>query len=410
MSPTVIACSLVEACHRLGEESSGQPNSAPALARRLRDAGVSAVCIVVDAVRPDDRLLVWMDTEHAQGWLASSPLTFLPRSDASELFASHLKVGMEKGFVVADAAVLAIMATTRDLRSAGCADPSPDADASEGLGALDASDISAVSNTANTDFAFDPTLLPQLSWGEEAVFSGVPSAPAAPKRPLDLYAIVDSAERVQQVLAAGVKTVQLRVKKPLDPSAAWNNSLRLEVQRSVAASRAAGAELFINDHWQAAAQAGASSVHLGQEDLLALGNAGRAALQATGMAIGISSHSLWELCRARTLNPRYIACGPVWPTLTKDMPWRAQGLDNLSWWCRMAGYPVVAIGGILGVEQVVDAASTGADGICIVRGLGDHPGTVVSALQVAMHKGRANAKDSSAKRIWPHPSLSPTSL
>ena len=181
------------------------------------------------------------------------------------------------------------------------------------------------------------------------------------------------------------------------------------MQRSLTASHAAGAELFINDHWQAAAQAGASGVHLGQEDLLALGNAGRAALQATGMALGISSHSLWELCRARTLNPRYIACGPVWPTLTKDMPWRPQGLDNLSWWCRMAGYPVVAIGGILGVEQVVDAASTGVDGICIVRGLGNHPGSVVSALQAAMLEGRANAKDSSAKRVWPHPSLTPTS-
>ena len=46
---------------------------------------------------------------------------------------------------------------------------------------------------------------------------------------------------------------------------------------------------------------------------------------------------------ARTLSPRYIACGPVWPTLTKAMPWIAQGLDNLAWWCRMAGVPVVAI-------------------------------------------------------------------
>ena len=151
------------------------------------------------------------------------------------------------------------------------------------------------------------------------MFSDAASVPA---RPLDLYAIVDSAERVQQVLAAGVKTVQLRVKKPLDPSAAWNDILRLDLQRSLAASDAAGAELFINDHWQAAAQAGARSVHLGQEDLFALGDAGRAALHASGMALGISSHSLWELCRARTLRPRYIACGPVWPTLTKVMPWQ----------------------------------------------------------------------------------------
>ena len=401
MSPTVIACSLVEAHRRLGEEPLGQLASVPALARRLRQAGASAVCIVVDAVRLNERLLVWIDTEHAQAWLASSAVAVMPRSNASDLFPRHLMFAMEKGFVVADAAVLAIMATNRDMRSAGRSDRSPDAHASN---------VSDVSYAANTDFAVDPTLLPQVSWGEEAVFFEAPSAPPAPTRQLDLYAIVDSAERVQQVLSAGVKTVQLRVKKPPSPSADWDDILRQEVQRSLTASHAAGAELFINDHWQAAARDGASGVHLGQEDLLALGNAGRAALQASGMALGISSHSLWELCRARTLNPRYIACGPVWPTLTKDMPWHAQGLDNLSWWCRMAGYPVVAIGGILGVEQVFDAARAGADGICIVRGLGDQPGSVVSALLAAMHAGRASPESSGAKRVCPRPSLSPTSV
>ena len=418
MSTTVIACSLVEAYHRLGEEPLGQSNSAPALARRLRAGGASAVCIVVDSDRLDNRLLVWIETEHAQGWLASSPIAVLPKRNASDLFSSHLKLGMERGFVVADAAVLAIMASTRDLRSAGLGDCSPEAEVCEALEVLGSTDISAAStaatsdtaSTANTDFAFDPTLLPQLSWDEEAMFCDASSAHRPLTRSLDLYAIVDSAERLQQVLSTGVKTVQLRVKKPQETSAVWDEHLRLEVQRSVAASHAAGAELFINDHWQVAAQAGAGGVHLGQEDLLALGNVGRAALQATGMAIGISSHSLWELCRARTLNPRYIACGPVWPTLTKDMPWRAQGLDNLSWWCRMAGFPVVAIGGILGVEQVFDAASTGVDGICIVRGLGDHPAAVVSALQAGMIQGRLSAISSGAKQGWPHPSLSATSV
>jgi hydroxymethylpyrimidine kinase/phosphomethylpyrimidine kinase/thiamine-phosphate diphosphorylase len=224
-------------------------------------------------------------------------------------------------------------------------------------------------------------------------------------RRLDLYAIVDSADRLEKVLAAGVRTVQLRIKTPEQPDATWQAMLRTEIQRSVAACAEAGAELFINDHWQLAAEAGAGGVHLGQEDLLALGEAGRAALQATGMALGISSHSLWELCRARTLDPRYIACGPVWPTLTKAMPWRPQGLDNLAWWCRMAGVPVVAIGGILGAEEVLQASSCGADGICIVRGLGERPQDVLPALQQALAAGRrAPAPQLPAS---PHPSLAP---
>jgi hydroxymethylpyrimidine kinase/phosphomethylpyrimidine kinase/thiamine-phosphate diphosphorylase len=207
------------------------------------------------------------------------------------------------------------------------------------------------------------------------------------------------------VLAAGVKTLQLRIKTPEQPDPQWTGLLRAEIRRSVAACKAEGAELFINDHWQVAAEEGAHGVHLGQEDLLALGDAGRAALQATGMALGISSHSLWELCRARTLAPRYIACGPVWPTLTKAMPWLPQGLDNLAWWCRMASAPVVAIGGILEADKVFEAARCGADGVCIVRGLGERPETVVPALQAALEAGRAAAVSNPCALAGPHPSL-----
>ena len=85
------------------------------------------------------------------------------------------------------------------------------------------------------------------------------------------------------------------------------------------------------------------------------------------------------------------------------MPWRPQGLDNLAWWCRMAGAPVVAIGGVLGPEQVRDAARCGADGVCIVRGLGEQPERVVPRLQAALEAGRAAGPAVPIGR--PHPSL-----
>ena len=308
---------------------------------------------------PHGGLRCWHDTGHARGWL--TPAADAPGVGTDELFSSHFAGAMAKGFVAADAAVIAMMKTC------------------------------------------DPDTLPLLSWGEQLP---VAPAPSVQPRGLDLYAIVDSAERVQQVLAAGVKTLQLRIKTTDQPDAQWFDMLRGEVRRSVAACGAAGAELFINDHWQLAAEAGARAVHLGQEDLLALGDAGRATLRATGLALAISSHSLWELCRARVLAPRYIACGPVWPTLTKAMPWRAQGLDNLAWWCRMAQAPVVAIGGILGPQEVFEAASWGADGVCIVRGLGEHPEAIVPQLQAALEAGRRNASTVGGESGWPHPSLS----
>ena len=166
-----------------------------------------------------------------------------------------------------------------------------------------------------------------------------------------------------------------------------------------------GAELFVNDHWRLAQELGAAGVHLGQEDLLALGEPGRARLRASGLALGISSHSLWELARARSLSPAYVACGPVWPTLTKAMPWRPQGLGNLAWWCAMAGTPVVAIGGILDHAQISAAASAGADGICVVRMLGENPAATVPAMLAALAGHWPTAPRAGAAVPWPHASL-----
>ncbi|HKX94522.1 MAG TPA: thiamine phosphate synthase, partial [Methylibium sp.] len=290
-------------------------------------------------------------------------------------FASSAAAALALGFVAADALVLAKMVTLHALRHSHAA--------GAGAGPVKAAPLPA-----------DPSLLPRLSWGEAPVFADA----AAPARSLGLYAIVDSAARVRQVLAAGVHTVQLRI-KTAEPTPA----LDAEVRDAVAACREAGAELFVNDHWRLAQRLGAPGVHLGQEDLLALGDAGRAALRASGLALGISSHSLWELARTSAIAPRYVACGPVWPTLTKAMPWRPQGLDNLAWWCAMAGRPVVAIGGLLEAAQFEAAAACGADGVCAVRVLGDDPTLTVPALQRALAAGRAAVP--TPPPALPHPSL-----
>lgn len=324
----------------------GMDGPAPALAQALRDRGAAAVCIV-DAHEAH----AWIETPHARGWLAEVPRDAVACEAAVRQALAH-------GFVAADAFIVAAMRS--------------------------------------------PERLPVLSWGE--ALPAAPTRVTAPRR-LDLYAVVDSAHRLRQVLDAGVRTVQLRIKTPAAPDAQWHAQLRAEVARAIADSAAVDAELFVNDHWRLARELGAGGVHLGQEDLLELGDAGRAELRASGLALGISSHSLWELARARTLAPRYIACGPVWPTTTKDMPWVPQGLDNLAWWCRAAGAPVTAIGGILAPAQVEEVATTGTDGVCIVRGLGDDPRATVPAFAAALAAGRARAR--SDFPAWPHPSLPP---
>ncbi|RYY94034.1 MAG: thiamine phosphate synthase [Comamonadaceae bacterium] len=288
--------------------------------------------------------LHWLDAEHARGWIAAGePSGFGPAwSDR-----------LAQGHVPADAALLAW-----------------------------------------------PTL-PLLSWGD------APPAPArhvAAAQPMGLYAIVDRLDILRRVLDAGVRTAQLRIKRPAGADAAWESGLLATLREGLAMARDLGATLFVNDHWRLAAELDAAAVHLGQEDLLALGDAGRAELQASGVALGISSHAMWELARARALSPRYIACGPVWPTTTKDMPWRPQGLDNLAWWCRTAGVPVVAIGGILTPERVRRAARAGADGVCVLRGLGADPRVTVPALQEAFDLGRSEI-EWTTPAAQPHPTL-----
>ena len=311
--------------------------------------------VLVHGVAVGGASLHWLQGAHAQGWVRADEA--VPPSTVAG-FEREWRSWHERGFVPVDAALLALAGP--DCR------------------------------------------LPGLSWDEQPPYDC--ALAAATGEPFGIYAIVDSASRLRQVLEAGITTVQLRIKQPADADAAWHVRLRGSLQEGIAAARAAGALLFVNDHWRLAAELGGEAVHLGQEDLLALGSTGRAELRATGLALGVSSHAVWELCRARTLAPRYIACGPVWPTTTKDMPWVPQGLDNLGWWSRVAGSPVVAIGGILRAEQVEQTAAAGASGVCVLRGLGDEPRAVVPALQAAFELGRSRFHASSCP-VWPHPTL-----
>ena len=348
--------------------------SAPKVAAACRERGVDSVCILSIA-RADGRRMHWLDAEHARGWIEPVANGLDARSDPTN-FARSIADALAAGFVGADAVLLA------------CAGDSD---------------------------------LPRLSWGVEASFaprSAARRAPASPPPPtmrhIGLYAIVDSSRQLHRVLDAGVRTVQLRIKRPPIADEGWNATLRAEIEASIAAARALDAELILNDHWKIAAELGITAVHLGQEDLLHLGDSGRAELVGSGVRLGISSHSVWELCRARSLDPRYIACGPVWPTTTKDMPWLPQGPDNLAWWCKHAGAPVVAIGGILEPEQARIAARTGADGVCLVRALGADPAATVPIFGHAIESGGresdvARTATRAAVPRWPHPTLPPPS-
>lgn len=352
--------------------------SVPELAAALRRLGPQAVCITGgdDAAKAQDLSLDWWDGAispwlpelgDTTGWLALPRLPTAHHHGSGCTFATAATGALARGFALPDAAIVAKMLTWCALRDGHAA--------GAGAGPL----------RPSPSFVADQRAMPVMSFGDEPLDAATLARWGQVLRGKlhcdhrdGLYAISDDPARIAALAADGrFAHLQLRAKRRHD-GADEDERLRAAIRAALAAARGAKARLWINDHWRLALAEGATALHLGQEDWTGLGAADRALLlrgreDATGggLRLGLSSHSLWELARARGLAPDYIACGPVWPTTTKDMPWLPQGLAQLAWWVRMAGRPVVAIGGILDADRVVACRRAGASNVCLVRAIDD---------------------------------------
>ncbi|MEM6249056.1 bifunctional hydroxymethylpyrimidine kinase/phosphomethylpyrimidine kinase [Shewanella vaxholmensis] len=212
---------------------------------------------------------------------------------------------------------------------------------------------------------------------------------------LGVYPVVSDLTMLESLLAAGVKTLQLRIKtdiselttaglakSDLGKSALSRcesgksksgepeligSELEAQIQTAIALGKHFNAQLFINDHWQLAIKYHAFGVHLGQEDLAVTD---LAAIQAAGLALGISSHSYFELLLAHQYSPSYIALGHIFPTTTKQMPSAPQGLAKLKHYVALLQdhYPLVAIGGI-DLDNLAKVKTTGVGNIAVVRAI-----------------------------------------
>lgn len=178
------------------------------------------------------------------------------------------------------------------------------------------------------------------------------------------YPIFDSADWFARMLPLGVRFAQLRVKDR------GPEETRDEIARARDLCAEAGATLVVNDYWELAIEEGCDFVHLGQEDL---DEADVSAIRAAGIRLGISTHDAVELDRALALTPDYVALGPVYPTILKQMRWSEQGLDRVSEWKdRVGDLPLVAIGGMT-VERVQGVLDAGADVVSVVTDITLNP-------------------------------------
>ena len=178
--------------------------------------------------------------------------------------------------------------------------------------------------------------------------------------PTQVYPIVNRADLLKKLV--GVKIAQLRIK---DLS---GDDLESEIKKGIEISSQMGINLFINDYFDLAKKYEAFGIHLGQEDL---GKFDRLNLLESGLRLGISTHSYFELAIALGYRPSYVAFGPIFFTTLKAMNFAPQGIEILKIIRKLVELPLVAIGGI-SLERVGEILPGEADFISVVSDISNH--------------------------------------
>ena len=175
---------------------------------------------------------------------------------------------------------------------------------------------------------------------------------------LGLYIVAPDSNWIGRLIAAGVKTMQLRFKSE-NPQ-----EIEDQIAQAVELSKNTDIRLFINDHWQLAIKYQAYGIHLGQEDL---DTADLDAIRNSGLRLGLSTHGYAEMVRAAHYTPSYIALGAIFPTTLKKMETAPQGLCRLKRYAKVLNsYPLVGIGGV-DMSNIKNVLDTGVQSAALVR-------------------------------------------
>jgi thiamine-phosphate pyrophosphorylase len=160
----------------------------------------------------------------------------------------------------------------------------------------------------------------------------------------------------EQLAAAGVRLLQFRDKR------ATAREL-LEKSRGLAQLLSPlGVTFFVNDRPEVANLAGASGVHVGQEDL---GVEQARAVLGGAKLVGVSTHNFEQFERAAKSTADYIALGPIFATQTKENPDPVLGVDSVRRMRKLTRKPIVAIGGIT-LQRSAEVIAAGADSVAVI--------------------------------------------
>jgi thiamine-phosphate pyrophosphorylase len=178
-----------------------------------------------------------------------------------------------------------------------------------------------------------------------------------------LYVILDAAlipsgelELASRLAAAGVRLLQYR-NKSASPRKIFETAKRLASHLVLH-----GVSFILNDRPDIAALAGATGVHVGQDDLDA--EAARRVV-GTDKWVGVSTHNLEQFQSAVGTSADYIAVGPIFPTDSKTNPDPTVGVEFIRSVRSLTEKPIVAIGGIT-LENAAQVMESGADSVAVI--------------------------------------------
>jgi thiamine-phosphate pyrophosphorylase len=172
-------------------------------------------------------------------------------------------------------------------------------------------------------------------------------------------------------LDGGARLLQVRSKA--EPSGRFLDEALGIVERAAGA-----AQVIVNDRADVAQLAGATGVHVGQEDLSPLEVRSILGQQAI---VGYSTHTPEQLDRALSEPISYVAIGPVFTTGTKSTGYDALGLTSVrdaATRTAERGLPLVAIGGIT-LDRAEAVLQQGAAAVAVIGDLLNDPTARVRA-------------------------------
>jgi thiamine-phosphate pyrophosphorylase len=134
--------------------------------------------------------------------------------------------------------------------------------------------------------------------------------------------------------------------------------------------------LILNDRVSLVRAAGFDGIHVGQEDL------SPAQVRATlgpSILIGVSTHGETQLLGAAEGPADYVAIGPVFATLSKQVPDPVVGIEGVRVARAITAKPLVAIGGI-NRANCAAVMQAGADSVAVISDLIPTPGDTTGKL------------------------------